>query len=119
MARSSAAPLLLALVASAALVAIAQAADTTAVPRPTDDTEGRGYRSKKGYTGYKGGYKHDYYKPCAGAEIDGYTGEVTSQTCGGKKNTCCEGWLCKTDKKLSVLYPVSEHSVLHSLCVCD
>jgi len=114
MARSSAAPLLLALVASAALVAIAQAADTTAVPRPTTDTEGRGYRGGKGGKGgYKGGHKggkpsHDYkhdYKPCAGAEIDSYTGEVTSQQCGGKYNSCCEGWLCKTDKKLSVKYP--------------
>lgn len=84
--------MLLALVASAALFAAA-AADMASVPRPTADVAGRGYRKDtpdKPYKPYKP-YKPDKpskpYKQCVGADIDHYSGEVTSTTCGGKHKT--------------------------------
>ena len=96
MARSSSstrsgASLLIALFASAALLAAAQA---TGVPRPPD-VAGRGFQNGHGDGGHK---------TCIGATIDPYDGEVTPTTCGTHKDKCCEGWLCKTDKYLSVGY---------------
>ena len=127
----SAASLLLALVASAALLVAAQAAGE-GVPRPV--AAGRGVKPYKngaayakpggyepkpgGYQPKPGGYKPKpggyepkpgyVHKPCVGATIDPYGGEVTPTTCGTKKDKCCEGWLCKTEKPLVVGYEVSK-----------
>lgn len=98
--------MLLALVASAALLAAVQASSAASVPRPTTTatTSTSGSGSGRGFR--KDRYE---YKPCIGAEIDHDGGHVTSRTCGGKKrDTCCEGWLCKTDNSLVVEYPVRE-----------
>lgn len=98
------ASMLLALVASAALLAAAQASSVASVPRPTTTAT----TSSSGRGGSGRGYHSDRYKTCVGAEIDYYGGHVTSSTCGGKYDQCCEGWLCKTDKPLAVEYPVRE-----------
>ena len=39
-------------------------------------------------------------KACVGAQV--YPNGFVSAPCGGKHGTCCEGWTCKTDGKVSV-----------------
>ena len=85
------------LVAAAGVIGGAQA-QPTAVARPAarDSTASRGWGHKN-----KGGHnnKHDD-KACVGAQV--YPNGFVSAPCGGKHGTCCEGWTCKTDGKVSV-----------------